>query len=118
MKIEVSKLTNDQLDWAVAKCEGFDALAYEKRRLEILHRRDDAQPRHFQPSTDPAQGQPIIEAAKISVIWAGEWYAYGRDTPEGDRNPDGYGETALIAAMRCRVVLKLGQEVDIPEEML
>jgi hypothetical protein len=29
-----------------------------------------------------------------------------------------YGQSALIAAMRCYVASKLGDEVEIPEELL
>ena len=69
-------------------------------------------------STDWAQGGPIIEREKITVFYEmGEWYAYGRDTPEGDRNPDASGDTYLIAAMRGYVASKLGDEVEVPDEL-
>ena len=29
-----------------------------------------------------------------------------------------YGPTMLIAAMRCYVASKLGEEIDVPEELL
>jgi hypothetical protein len=33
------------------------------------------------------------------------------------RLPRGYGPTPLIAAMRCYVASKLGDEVELPEEL-
>jgi len=42
-----------------------------------------------------------------------EWFAYSSlSTPE-----DFHGDTPLIAAMRCYVASKLGDEVEIPEEL-
>lgn len=32
--------------------------------------------------------------------------------------PEGYGPTPLIAAMRCFVASKLGDEVEVPDELL
>jgi hypothetical protein len=74
------------------------------------------------PSTDWSQGGPIIEQLR----------AYGKHRfiieSDGDNvsilawsSPyafcNGYGPTILIAAMRCYVASKLGDEVDIPEEL-
>jgi hypothetical protein len=116
MKIKTSELTGAALDWAVAKCEGVDGLfeAYEVGR------------HHF--STNWAQGGPIIEreCITISALYAqknppspeyahGEWGAY---IPCGiNSEAAGQGPTPLIAAMRCYVASKLGDEVEIPEEL-
>lgn len=118
MKVKTSELIGPALDWAVAKCEGFDAIKYEARRVKILHRRDDAQPRTYTPSTDWAQGGPIIERERITFseerrglylgfIWNGVAHVNLSEGP-----------TPLIAAMRCYVASKLGEEVEIPEELL
>jgi hypothetical protein len=57
----------------------------------------------------------IIEREKIEVFIRDEkWFAYSSlSKPE-----DFYGETPLIAAMRCYVASKLGDEVEIPEEFV
>jgi len=68
----------------------------------------------YNPSGDWMQGGPIIEREKVELFIRDEkWFAYSSNsTPE-----DFYGETPLIAAMRCYVASKLGDEVEIPTEL-
>jgi hypothetical protein len=75
----------------------------------------------FNPSTDWEKGGPIIERERIDVnskINAGddidEWRAV---KGIGAKTKARYGPTPLIAAMRCYVASKLGNEVEIPEEL-
>lgn len=68
------------------------------------------------PSTDWSQGGPIIEREKIGV-WpsesiSGQWGARMLNTYIM------YGPTPLIAAMRCFVASKLGDEVEVPDELV
>jgi hypothetical protein len=101
--MKTNELTGAALDWAVAKCEGKEGLfgGHEVGRL------------HY--STDWAQGGPIIEREKITLrIWEDEDYVHayidtGKDWSEGP--------TPLVAAMRCYVASKLGDEVEIPQEL-
>jgi hypothetical protein len=106
MNIKTSELTGAALDWAVAKCEG----AINGNDLDIGFILEGG----YSPSTDWAQGGPIIEREKIEIfIRDEEWFAYSSfSTPE-----DFNGETPLIAAMRCYVASKLGDTIDIPEEL-
>lgn len=73
-------------------------------------------------STDWAAGGPIIEREGISLevtcMSAGfEWVAK-IDLNEGDvMVEEKFGPTPLISAMRCYVASKLGDEVEIPEEL-
>ena len=103
MKLKTSELQGSALDWAVAKCEVGDAIN------EI----DDP---HFY-STDWALAGPIIERdiAKVErfsdALW--EATAYTKDAQDIVQS----GPTPLIAAMRCYVTLKLGDEVEVPEEL-
>lgn len=68
------------------------------------------------PSTDWAQGGPIIEREWIDLhcvndsLWEAECPA-----PCGLAMQN--GPTPLIAAMRCYVASKLGADVDVPEEL-
>lgn len=58
------------------------------------------------------QGGPIIERERINLWNEGyEWEAsrYGEHIV--------WGKTPLIAAMRCYVASKLGDDVTIPEEL-
>ena len=106
MKIKTSELSGAALDWAVAKCEGLDI-----RRLsggEFLLADGD----FWFPSIDWAQGGPIIEREGIALGQTGDgWEA----TCDGCIYIS--GPTPLIAAMRCYVASKLGEEVEVPEEV-
>jgi hypothetical protein len=67
-------------------------------------------------STTWAMSGPIIEREGIMLVRhtaipalnCGEYYWKANQT---------YGPTPLIAAMRCYVASKLGDEVDVPEEL-
>lgn len=96
--MKTSELTGAALDWAVAKC---------------LHGNLFMEPY----STNWAQGGPIIEREGMHVdclrqgespVWEAWPYAGGTKFIQ-------QGETPLIAAMRCYVASKLGDEVEIPE---
>ncbi len=106
--MKTSELTGAALDWAVAKCEGgFDIgmASVHGRRLLL-----DA----WTPSTDWAQGGPIIEREGIELLCETlgfRWVAMPQKGPEWS------GPTPLIAAMRCYVISKLGYEVELPEEL-
>ena len=75
----------------------------------------DEPPLEYYPSTDWAQGGPIIEREGIDLQYQGgdndKWAAdmFGAECSV-------YGDTPLIAAMRCYVASKLGDEVE-PEEL-
>lgn len=68
----------------------------------------------FEPSTDWSQGGPIIERELISVSSQTNGHSWAA---KGAHNYS-YGPTPLIAAMRCYVASKLGDEVDVPDELL
>ncbi len=111
MLVKTSELTERALDWAVAKCEG-------RHELAPIWVDDDLFGNHIQrpysPSTDWAQGGPIIEREHMEFD-----YDEGRQTfLAADGTYVGQGKTHLIAAMRCYVASKLGDTVDIPEELL
>jgi len=106
MKIKVSEMTGPTLDWAVEKARGMDISG------DVLWLFDGSK-EGFAASTDWAQGGPIIEQEKISVCEnAGRWVA-GTST----KGQEQYGPTPLIAAMRCYVASRLGDTVEIPEEI-
>ena len=130
MKVKKSELIGPALDWAVAKCEGVKVrlsptgfLTYSDRSVPT-----GPQGRVYEPSTAWAQGWPILEAAEISIIrdWdrvfdhdeeVEVWYGEKPGSPP-DMSLVEYGPTPLIAAMRCYVASKLGEEVEVPDELL
>lgn len=123
MKVQVSELSGAALDWAVAKCVGlpiqknrlgsfsFDAGLFptfsdlEKGRWQI-----------YRPSVNWMQAGPIIEREQIGLSFyedgghpgGGAWLATAYLSEE-------LGPTPLVAAMRCYVAMKLGDEIEIPE---
>jgi len=142
MKIKTSELTKSALNWAVAKCEG--TLGHyvqpnEKRgttKWEVI-------PSTRRYSTNWVQGGPIIDLEGISTILCsgdlGEPSSYWVATAEKQSWGWGYGPyheqdeeksmqlyksethtgpTPLIAAMRCHVASKLGDTVDVPDELV
>ncbi len=127
MKIKTSELSGAALDWAVAKCEGATDLEFDGvtcgfklgGKLRVLAR-GWAESMTFLPSSNWAQGGPIIEREKISTEckhdgwWAASYQYNYSDTKEHLM----LGDTALIAAMRCYVASKLGDEFNVPENLL
>ena len=115
MKIKVSETTNIQLDWLVAKCEDLQPL--HNYSVTVPHPYYEDYDFGFTPSEDWSQGGPIIEREKISIR---QWtnvpivHAY---MPVDDAEWSSDGESPLIAAMRCFVVSKLGDEVEVPDEL-
>lgn len=114
MRIKTADLIGPALDWAVAQ-------AYKLITVynnPVMVQRDARNILHWQPSIDWAQGGPIIERGGIAVerkIIEGttehEWKAYVPYI-------HAYGPTPLIAAMRCYVASKLGDEVEVPDALL
>lgn len=112
--MRTADLAGAALDWAVAKCEGHTDNETIIRRLT-----PDEEGWCIAYSSDWAQGGAIIEREKIAITgtnfhwWECDngWYAH-----IGDRYS--HGTTPLIAAMRCYVASKLGDEVEVPEELI
>ncbi len=120
--MKTNELIGSTLDWAVAKCEntlknidhftsygGVFLVSFEHAPESGL----------YSPSTDWAQGGPIIEREGIGIrvhcthnnvitSWAAE-----KDWPM-NVTAGSCGPTPLIAAMRCFVASKLGDEIEIP----
>ena len=116
--MKTSELTGTALDWAVAKCEVLEVWRepdgmYLCEGGEVGFR--------YRPSSDWAQGGPIIEREGISIVldWdvVGE-FSWGATRIEGPAVSSEQGPTPLIAAMRCYVASKLGDEVAIPDGLV
>ena len=112
--MKTSELTGAALDWAVARCEG---IVWEQGDLDAGEYGPG-----FAPATDWAHAGPIIEREEIELtfdranetdtLWRSEMFDM-----EGVSIAHEYGPTPLIAAMRCYVASKLGDEIEIPEEL-
>ena len=110
MKIKTSELKGAALDWVVAQAAG-----YTTSYLDLMY--DIKSYDKFNPSTDWSFGGPIIEEEKIAIMCPSTgdfWDARANVFPAEYWR----GETPLIAAMRCYVASKLGDEVEIPKELV
>jgi hypothetical protein len=119
MKVKVKKASGVVLDWMVAKCEGNLPLSYDDW-VQVWP--------HY--STDWAQGGPIKERNNIRTqrTYNDGVPNTGFDAFKADVDfIDGvmtlgeftkYGETELIATMRCYVASKFGNEVEVPEDLI
>ena len=118
--MKTSELTGNALNWAVAVCEGFTD--YDPDTETMMPPRKGYGRVNFDEysySTDWAQGGPIIEREGLQLrkrndfhfpapFWqAGQW-------SDITLMP---GPTPLVAAMRCYVASKLGDNTTIPEEL-
>ena len=106
MKIKTSETTPIQINWLVAEAlnpgDGARILANE---IDFIQYHEDW-----------AHGGPIIEWEKLGSLHEarGVWSAR---TKWDDPTKVFYGKTKLIAAMRCYVASRLGDEVEVPDEL-
>lgn len=167
-RVKVRELSGATLDWAVARCEGWEPLNHTHLVQTWMQRRDargtmDNVPvSHLRYSTDWERAGLIIERAGIDLRQAKQNMFSIYEYRHIDRYPDaeiimmarkwgpdrlikvsnpphllhgkwmarlssGTGQTViwsktdflsdtpLIAAMRCYVASKLGEEIEIPE---
>ena len=112
MKTKTSELTGAALDWAVAKCEGRSEPEVVNNFAVAWYTWGNT---HY--STDWAQGGPIIEREKMDFKWVTATQCRACYEWLDEDFHEGHGPTPLIAAMRCYCCAKLGDEIDIPEEL-
>jgi hypothetical protein len=127
-KIKTSELDGAALDWAVAKCEKLRlsgaSLGFLVKKYGRYAVRHEGRGACYCPTENWSQGGRIIEREGIffsplpdngirAYIFRDGQYLYltdcwGYDTPI----------TRLIVAMRCYVASKLGDEVEVPDELI
>ena len=115
MKMKTSELSSVVLNWVVAKCEARrNNMSSELTALDLIAIWDF--------SADWSYGGPIIEQERIQITPGYphdeyKWVAIKYDHIF-DKDKDAFqgGDTPLIAAMRCYVASKLGDEVELPWE--
>lgn len=117
MRIKTSDLSGMALDWAVASAQGYEIVldldgSWDTRTISHQHYSKKLKFNNYRPSESWAQGGLIIEREGIALFLNGkdEWAA-----TDGIKNA--VGDAPLIAAMRCYVASKLGDEVEIPDEL-
>lgn len=141
MKVKTNTLTGKALDYAVAIALGATNFRYdtvscywiELDGKDRVFSTAWSESQNFAPSSDWRQGGEIIEKAGISVslrygslspnhvqdVWDAvikpEFYSTGRRNSGVKKETIATGPLPLVAAMRCYVASKLGEEVEIPE---
>lgn len=142
--MKTSELTGKALDWAVAVADNRNFKFSLGGSLEVRARTEagDELPTdaldlwmYWNPSTNWAQGGPIVEREFIAIFnvetrpfegqWAADVNRHQQETCDESGCPMysfylgslQYGPTPLIAAMRCFVASKLGDEIEQPAEL-
>lgn len=143
-KIKTNDLIGRALDWAVACIEhakGHDrniAFARDFQPYTWPNGFGNFPSIMFKPSSDWRQGGTIIERESINLIKVSDGPGRAKWSAVIDRGQQDWvdaeflgstpfyyfqkneltsGPTPLIAAMRCFVASKLGDEVDVPDEL-
>lgn len=124
--MKTSELTGAALDWVVSLVTNPE-WTDEDRKCNTYGYVDtgneDDEP--YSPAYDWTQGGKIIELEQISVInthgpmWGATTYPVHQVYQDRtEAHFQGVGPTPLIAAMRCYVTSKLGDEVELPAELI
>lgn len=140
--MKTSELIGRHLDWAVGTACGLPVEVCQifqygrpngKHYISIGETDRDGSEVDFNPCEEWSQGGPLIEDHNIEIVRGNPLYF-----PKGNENGEHYealwiakmaglsglhpngvhGQTPLVAAMRALVASKLGDEVEIPEELL
>jgi hypothetical protein len=121
--IKTSDLKGAALDYAVALCEGgIPKIVNDKPAFSFIDEGGGYYDylANLKYSSDWSEGGPIIEREIITLDGRGkcEWSARIWSDNRNDFIEVKHCQTALIAAMRCYVASVIGDEVEIPDELL
>lgn len=123
MKVKTQSLIGPALDWAVAKASGVRTYIsrYEHTMTgvcildaDLVDMDTDGQ-QELKYSRDWHQGGLIINQEISELYEHKQLECWAAKSKAGDVR---YGPTILIAAMRCYLASKLGDEVEVPDELL
>lgn len=117
-KVKTGELIGPALDWAVAKAQGRTPTLNMNSHGRVWHGWWLATGGEYERmpnySNDWAQAGPILERERIAIgyghyVWNAAKYGLGWYIG---------GPTPLVAAMRCYAASKLGDTVEVPDELL
>ena len=127
--MKTADMTGAALDWAVSKCE--EATVEIGKRGQVIfdtyqddppagvNEYNDSRWQTYSPSTNWEQGGPIIEREKIEPRHVGNTFGWRAFLKFNNDPVICYsGPTFLVAAMRCYVASRLGDDVEIPAELV
>jgi len=116
VKVKTSELSGKALDWAVAETQGRKRITTTRKEFGLNVAKKIVPPY----STEWAWCGPLIADHKLNIS----------HNPSGRRPEEPWfccdnsetfwsiGETAMVAICRAVVAAKLGDEVDIPDELM
>lgn len=129
MEVKTLKLDNAALAWAVALCEQAKVGISSGKKVCIDTHQDelplgiapfdDCRWHVYRPESSWAQGGPIVDDQEITIDYRGnetiarKWSDKLNNFIEARAGK----KQGLLAAMRCYVAFKLGDTVDVPEEL-
>lgn len=121
--VKVSELQGAALDWAAGYALNGEKIFFVAFGAEMLGRRitDAAKQGRLSPSTKWEQCGPLIDQLRVDI-----------SSPPSDSSDAGWdarvddgsalnwssGDTALIAICRAIVSSKLGDEIEVPDELI
>lgn len=126
--MKTSELQGAALDWAVAVCEQdndgrLTIIRWEDYIGHPIERETEKGSYTYEwwcPTRIWAQGGPIIERERISLTprdWGWDALYHDRLFEEDGSDHLMAGASPLIAAMRCYVASKMGDTIDVPDEL-
>jgi len=116
--IKISEATNTQLDWLVAKCEGAQGILFDGRWWRVHFGVAEEYLGNLDYTASWSLMGSIIERECIDVLClAGGDDGWQCDKYLHTEKVEAFGPTPLIAAARCYVASKLGEIVEVPEEL-
>jgi hypothetical protein len=110
VKIKTSELTRAALNWAVAQVRQLPLDDLRTSRSVVFYLGEP-----WMPDIYWEQGGPIIEEERIGMVYVGFEQPDDKQWVAMDKT---YGPTPLVAAMRFYVASRLGDEVDVPDQLL
>jgi hypothetical protein len=123
MRIKTSELIGEALNYAVAIIEYGPKKVFinpdiRRKGIWVIPQKNGGK-NHFHPSKSWAQGGAIIKREKIGIkpsdSYEDKWLAKEAYPQRFDGL---YANCPLIAAMRCYVASRLGNEVEVPDELV
>lgn len=135
IEVKTADLIGPALDWALAKADGADPILWDVCCGNGVSNGNPSEPpecccnplvdvsvggHKWAPSTDWAQGGPLIEKFQIGLLqpsasMCGEWHA---STLHPDFTDYTHKTSPLIAACRAIVAANLGDVVSVPAELV
>ena len=115
--MKTSDLTGLALDWAVARAEKHCVEHLGGTWFYIPMMDQNRIGTGYSPSTQWWRGGPIIEREIIDVMSCDGGDYWKAHIYLADEWIEQFGPTPLIAAMLCYCTSRLGNEIEIPEEL-